>query len=119
MPASWGKALGAGLAKVMELQEDGGACWCAQVGTDAGVVGEVTVRGSSGDSSEGRALKTGEAMISPDIGRGTRLQVPVISDQNSIKAVTNVLIISLPGRAALWHPANRQPRTRSFGRGTT
>ena len=88
-----GEALGPDLAKVMELQEDGETLLVrAGVGWDPGVVGEVTVK-ASGDSSEGHALKTGEAMISPDIEKETRFQDPSFLTDHGVKAVANVIII--------------------------
>jgi C4-dicarboxylate-specific signal transduction histidine kinase len=62
------------------------------VGWKPGVVGKVTIRAED-DTSEGLALKTGEPMISPDIGKETRFRYPPFLTENGVRAVANVVII--------------------------
>jgi len=88
-----GEALGTDLAKVMELQDNGKTLFVrAGVGWKPGVVGEVTLQAKD-DTSEGHALRTGEPMISPDIGQETRFTYPPFLTDNGVKAVANVIII--------------------------
>src|ERR1700692_1515245 len=88
-----GEGLNTDLAKIVELQEDGQTLLVrAGVGWKAGVVGEVTIRVED-DTSEGLALKTGEPMISPDIGKETRFKYPPFLTENGVRAVANVVII--------------------------
>jgi GAF domain-containing protein len=87
-----GAALGNDLAKVVALQPDGHTLLVvAGVGWKPGVVGQATIEVSD-DTSEGVALKTGEAMISPDIALETRFRYPPFLTDNSVKAVSNVVI---------------------------
>ena len=88
-----GDALGTGLAKVMQLQDDGETLIVrAGVGWKPGVVGSVTLRAADG-TSEGHVLKTEDPMISPDIERETRFTYPAFLIDHGVKAVANVLII--------------------------
>ena len=88
-----GEALGTDLAKIVELQEDGHTLLVrAGVGWKPGVVGKVTIEAED-DTSEGMALKTGEPMISPDIGKETRFRYPPFLTENGVRAVANVIII--------------------------
>jgi signal transduction histidine kinase len=88
-----GEALGTDLAKIVELQEDGHTLLVrAGVGWKPGVVGKVTIEAEE-DTSEGMALKTGEPMISPDIGKETRFRYPPFLLENGVRAVANVVII--------------------------
>jgi signal transduction histidine kinase/CheY-like chemotaxis protein len=88
-----GEALGTDLAKIVELQEDGHTLLVrAGVGWKPGVVGKVTIRAED-DTSEGLALKTGEPMISPDIGKERRFRYPPFLTENGVRAVANVVII--------------------------
>ena len=90
--------MGTDLAKVMELHEDGATLRVrAGVGWKPGVVGEVTLKAAD-DTSEGYALKTGEAMISPDIETETRFSDPPILLENGVRAFANVVIIGSQGR---------------------
>jgi PAS domain S-box-containing protein len=87
------EALGTDLAKVMQLLEDSETLLVrAGVGWKPGVVGEVTVP-ISDHTSEGHALKTGDPVISPDIGSETRFKYPSFLIEHGVKAVANVLII--------------------------
>ncbi len=93
-----GEALDTDLAKVMELHEDGATLRVrAGVGWKPGVVGEVTLKVAD-DTSEGYALKTGEAMISPDIETETRFSYPSFLLENGVRALANVVIIGGQGR---------------------
>jgi signal transduction histidine kinase/CheY-like chemotaxis protein len=93
-----GEALGTDLAKIVELKEDGRTLLVrAGVGWKLGVVGKVTVEAED-DTSEGIALKTGEPMISPDIGKETRFEYPPFLINNGVQAVANVVIIGGQGR---------------------
>jgi signal transduction histidine kinase len=88
-----GEALGTDLAKIVELQDDGHTLLVrAGVGWKPGVVGKVTIQAED-DTSEGLALKTGEPMISPDIGKETRFTYPPFLTENGVRAVANVVII--------------------------
>jgi len=88
-----GDALGTDLAKVMELQADGETLIVrAGVGWMPGIVGVVALKAAD-DTSEGHALKTGEPMISPDIGQETRFTYPAFLVDHGVKAVANVLVI--------------------------
>jgi signal transduction histidine kinase/CheY-like chemotaxis protein len=88
-----GEALGTDLAKIVELQEDGHTLLVrAGVGWKPGVVGKVTIWAED-DTSEGLALKTGEPMISPDIGKERRFRYPPFLTENGVRAVANVVII--------------------------
>jgi PAS domain S-box-containing protein len=107
-----GEALGTDLAKVMELLEDGQTLWArAGVGWKPGVVGEATVKAED-DTSEGHAIKTGEPMISPDIGTETRFRYPSFLTDNGVKAVANVLILGGKDRPpfGLLQIDSREPR---------
>ncbi len=107
-----GEALGTDLAKVMELLEDGHTLKArAGVGWKPGVIGEATVEAED-DTSEGHALKTGEPMISPDIGTETRFRYPAFLTDNGVKAVANVLILGGKDRPpfGLLQIDSREPR---------
>jgi diguanylate cyclase (GGDEF)-like protein/PAS domain S-box-containing protein len=93
-----GEALGTDLAKVVEVQEDGETLLVrAGVGWKPGVVGHATIRAED-DTSEGHALKTHKAMISPDIAMETRFKYPAFLTDNGVKAVANVIISGSKGR---------------------
>ncbi len=88
-----GEALGTDLAKVMEMQPDGGTLLVrAGVGWKPGVVGEAKTQVAD-DTSEGYALKTGKPMISSDIAKETRFRYPPFLTDNGVNAVANVAII--------------------------
>ena len=107
-----GEALGTDLAKVVELQEDGHTLLVrAGVGWKPGVVGKVTIQAED-DTSEGLALKTGEPMISPDIGTETRFRYPPFLTDNGVRAVANVVIIGGKDRPpfGILQVDSREPR---------
>jgi diguanylate cyclase (GGDEF)-like protein len=93
-----GEGLGTDLAKVMELQEGGTILLVrAGIGWNPGVVGKVNVLVSDG-TSESYALRSGQPMVSSDIGLETRFTYPPFLIENGVKAVANVLIISGRGK---------------------
>ena len=93
-----GEAMGTDLAKVVELQEDNETLVVrAGVGWEPGVVGRATIQAVE-DTSEAYALKTGEPMISPDIGEEKRFRYPQFLIENGVKAVANVIILGGSGR---------------------
>jgi signal transduction histidine kinase/CheY-like chemotaxis protein len=107
-----GEALGTDLAKIVELQEDGHTLLVrAGVGWNPGVVGKVTIEAEE-DTSEGMALKTGEPMISPDIGKETRFRYPPFLLENGVRAVANVVIIGGKDRPpfGILQVDSREPR---------
>jgi signal transduction histidine kinase/CheY-like chemotaxis protein len=107
-----GEALGTDLAKVVELQADGHTLLVrAGVGWKPGVVGKVTIQADD-DTSEGMALKTGEPMISPDIGKETRFRYPPFLTENGVRAVANVIIIGGKDRQpfGILQVDSREPR---------
>jgi signal transduction histidine kinase len=107
-----GEALGTDLAKIVELQEDGHTLLVrAGVGWKPGVVGKVTIEAED-DTSEGMALRTGEPMISPDIGKETRFRYPPFLLENGVRAVANVVIIGGKDRPpfGILQVDSREPR---------
>jgi len=88
-----GEALGTELAKVVELQGDGHTLLVrAGVGWKPGVVGVTTIQVTE-NTSEGRALKTGKPVISPDIRTEKRFTYPPFLTDNGVRAIANVVII--------------------------
>jgi len=83
----------------------------AGVGWKPGVVGKVTIQAGD-DTSEGLALKTGEPMISPDIGKETRFTYPPFLTENGVRAVANVVIIGGKDRPpfGILQVDSREPR---------
>ncbi len=107
-----GDALDTDLAKIVELQDDGHTLLVrAGVGWKPGVVGKVTIQAGD-DTSEGLALKTGEPMISPDIGKETRFTYPPFLTENGVRAVANVVIIGGKDRPpfGILQVDSREPR---------
>jgi len=107
-----GDALGTDLAKIVKLQDDGHTLLVrAGVGWKPGVVGKVTIQAGD-DTSEGLALKTGEPMISPDIGKETRFTYPPFLTENGVRAVANVVIIGGKDRPpfGILQVDSREPR---------
>ncbi len=93
-----GKALNTDLAKVVELQENGHTLLVrAGVGWKPGVVGKATIEMTE-NTSEGRALETGEPMVSPDIQTETRFSYPPFLIDNGVRAVANVVVFGGKGR---------------------
>jgi PAS domain S-box-containing protein len=107
-----GEGLGTDLAKVMQLQEDGKTLLVrAGVGWEPGIVGLLTLSAED-NTSEGRALQTGEPMISPDIAKETRFTYPQFLVDNGVMSVANVVIIGGQGRPpfGILQIDSRQPR---------
>jgi len=107
-----GEALGTDLAKVVELQEDGGTLLVrAGVGWKPGVVGVASIQVSD-DTSENRALKTGEPVISPDIATETRFRYAPFLIDNGVRASANVIIIGGQDRPpfGILQVDSREPR---------
>jgi PAS domain S-box-containing protein len=107
-----GQALGTDLAKIVELKEDGRTLLVrAGVGWKPGVVGLASVEAAD-DTSEGVALRTGEPMISPDIGKETRFRYPSFLIENGVQAVANVVIIGGQNRPpfGILQVDSRKPR---------
>jgi two-component sensor histidine kinase/putative methionine-R-sulfoxide reductase with GAF domain len=87
------EALGADLAKVVELEADGQTLLVrAGVGWKPGVVGKVRIQLDEG-SSEGHAISTGEPVMSANIDEETRFHYAGFLRDNGVKAIVNVLII--------------------------
>lgn len=107
-----GEALGTDLAKVMELQGDGLTLLVkAGVGWPPGVVGKVTLKAEK-DSSEGHALWTGEAVVSPDIKAEERFEYSEFIRDAGVRALVNVIIIGATDQPpyGLLQVDSRQPR---------
>jgi len=106
------QALGTDLAKVIELQEDGETLLVrAGVGWKPGVVGEVTIKATA-DTLEGQALRTGEPMVSPDLGTETRFNYPRLLSDHGVRAIVNVLIIGSQDKSpfGILEVDSRKPR---------
>ncbi|NKC30110.1 ATP-binding protein [Falsiroseomonas selenitidurans] len=105
-------ALRADFAKVMELQPDGRTLLVrAGVGWPEGVVGQVRVQAEIG-SSEGYALRTGDAAISPDIALEDRFTYPDFIRDAGVRALVNVVILGTDHRPpyGLLQVDSRRPR---------
>jgi len=93
-----GEALGTHLAKVIELQPDGHAMLIrAGVGWQPGIVGRMLVDAVS-RTPERSALDSGEPVISPDIDREDRFEVPAFVKENGVRALASVVIVGAEGR---------------------
>jgi PAS domain S-box-containing protein len=106
-------ALGADLAKVMELQEDGHTLLVrAGIGWPPGVVGEVRVQADAG-SSEGYALRSGEPAMSPDIETEHRFTYPGFIREAGVRALVNVVILGTEDHPpyGILQVDSRHPRT--------
>lgn len=85
-------ALDVDLVKVLELQP-GGKTVLVRAGVNwaPGVVGHATLD-AGGKSPAGYALKTKEPVISPDIYKENRYEIPQLLRQHSVKSTVNVII---------------------------
>lgn len=84
--------LGIAKAKVLELLPEGrGLLVRAGVGWGPDVVGK-SVIGADIRSPAGYALRTGEPVISEDLSRESRFEIPPVLRQHDIKSAINVLI---------------------------
>lgn len=105
--------LGTGLAKVVQLKEDGHTMLVrAGIGWGPNVVGVAKISAAE-DTSEGHCLRTGEPMISPDISKETRFKYPQFLIDNGVQAVANVIIIGGYGKPpfGVLQIDSRVPRT--------
>ena len=92
-----GEALGTHLAKVVELQPDGRAMLVrAGVGWPPGIVGHMLVDAAT-HTPERLALDSGEPVISPEIDREERFDVPAFVRENGVKSLATVVIVGAGG----------------------
>lgn len=93
------EALGADLAKVLEIEpRRGSALVRAGIGWNEGVVGKVRIALDE-SSSEAHAIRTGEPSISHDIATEDRFTFLPFMLDHGVRAIVNVPIL-LPGRKA-------------------
>lgn len=86
------RALGTELSKVMRLEDDGRVLRVvAGVGWKEGVVGEETVPALK-ESSEGFAIRSAGAVVSPDIEEEDRFDYADFLKRHGVKAIVNVVI---------------------------
>lgn len=94
-----GEALGTHRAKVLEIQQDEQCLLVrAGVGWDPGIVGGMRLPMNE-HSSETFAIKEGKPVISQDINKEERFDVPEFMREAGVVALTNVPIF-VPGRKA-------------------
>ncbi|MBI1692060.1 PAS domain S-box protein [Methylorubrum sp. DB1722] len=94
-----GDALGTGRAKVLEIQNQGRSLFVrAGVGWDPAVVGHMHLPMSE-RSSETFAINEGKPVISQDISKEERFEVPEFMKQAGVKALVNVPIRFPGGKA--------------------
>ncbi len=87
-----GDALGTELAKVMILRDDGRTLLVgAGIGWKPGVVGHMVVEASE-RASEGHALRTGEPVVSDDIGDDDRYTFAPFLAEHGVVSLANVAI---------------------------
>lgn len=90
-------ALGTRRAKILEIEPDGQWLFVrAGTGWEPGIVGRLRMP-TSEHSSETFAIARGKPVISRDIGRETRFEIPPFMKEAGIVAMANVPIL-LPGR---------------------
>jgi two-component sensor histidine kinase len=93
-----GDALGTGLAKILELQEDGRTLLVrAGFGWGDDVVGKARIAVGP-TSSAGHAMSTGEAVVSPDIENDSRFEHPDFLRRAGVRAAVNTIIIGPEGQ---------------------
>ena len=106
-----GEALGTDLAKVLEIEQDQQhALVKAGVGWRPGIVGEKRLSMSE-RSSEAYSIKVGHPVITEDIGKEDRFELPDILKEHGVVALVNVPIF-LPGGQpyGLLQVDSREPR---------
>ncbi|MEG9524498.1 MAG: PAS domain S-box protein [Hyphomicrobiales bacterium] len=94
-----GEALGTGRAKILEIQDNGQ--WLivrAGVGWDPGIVGRLRLPMGE-HSSETFAVRQGKPVITQDISKEERFEVPAFMKQAGVVALVNVPIRVPGGRA--------------------
>jgi PAS domain S-box-containing protein len=92
-----GDALGTGRAKVLEIQQEGTSLLVrAGVGWASGIVGHMRLPMAE-HSSETFAIELGEPVVSQDISKEDRFDVPAFMKEAGVVALANVPIF-LPGR---------------------
>jgi PAS domain S-box-containing protein len=91
-----GEALGTGRAKILEIQEDGKALLVrAGVGWDPGIVGRLRIPMEE-CSSESFSIDAAAPVVSQDINKEDRFEVPPFMKEVGIVALVNVPVF-LPG----------------------
>jgi PAS domain S-box-containing protein len=94
-----GDALGTGRAKVLEIQQEGKSLLVrAGVGWTPGIVGHMLLPMAE-RSSETFAIEAAEPVVSQDISKEDRFEVPAFMKEAGVVALANVPIF-LPGRRA-------------------
>lgn len=106
-----GEALGTGVAKVLEIEEDKQrALVRAGIGWKSGIVGQERVSLEE-HSSEAHAIEQGRPIITKDIEQEKRFAFPEFLKKNGVKALVNVPIFLPGGRAyGLLQVDAREPR---------
>ncbi|MDO9498992.1 sensor histidine kinase [Falsiroseomonas sp.] len=108
------EALGTELAKVVALGPDGTTLTVrAGIGWAPGVVGELTTDISCGP--EGLALRSGEAVVSPDLAQETRFEVPEFMRAHGCLASICVVIVGVDGAAPYGVLQVDSQRPKAFG----
>ncbi|WP_439599027.1 sensor histidine kinase [Falsiroseomonas sp.] len=91
------EALGTDLAKVVALEPDGQTLRVrAGIGWSPGVVGTLTTH--IGTGPEGLALRSKEAVVSPDLAEERRFDVPDFVKAQGVRASACVVIMGLDGK---------------------
>ena len=97
-------------SKVLQLQPGSDDLLMrAGVGWRPGVVGATVVPGGTG-SSPGLALKTGEPVISEDLTREERFDIPQVLIDHGVKSSVNVIIGPLAEPFGILEVDSREPR---------
>jgi PAS domain S-box-containing protein len=108
-----GEALGTARAKVLEIEQGSDSLLVrAGVGWRLGVVGQMRIPMSE-RSSESYAIEAGKPVISRDIGKEDRFDVPDFMMEEGVVALANVPIF-LPGRVAYGLLQVDDTQTRDF-----
>jgi two-component sensor histidine kinase len=78
-------------SKVLQLRPGGDLLICAGVGWRPGVVGNVVIEGDH-KSAPGFALETGKPVISEDLTKEDRFEIPQVLIDHEVKSSVNVII---------------------------
>ncbi len=93
-----GEVLGTEFAKVMELSPDGKELLVrAGVGWQPGIVGRAKLQ-TGRFSAAGHALLTGAPVISIDLGKEDRFDLPEFLKEHGVHAMVNVIILGADGK---------------------